>query len=546
MSFLPSIYNRLPERQTVVNDNKSYELVEAPPSSNAEPRLLCAKCRGCYLPPSVHSSFVASGRFEPNSPPPVTTLGTYTRAAPGLDLTRFGIEPNPGPGKAPPAVVQRPIFERAIVRAIDETPHAVKDAVNSAGNTIGKGHAKRVDSFGKALTAGVERTADSISKLLRLRSRQTNAEKNAWAAVNSKPSYPPIPAYLVGVEPNPGPTNKKKSGAQKQKQKQPVHPKVQLSKALFAPAAESQSYHGRQPKITHTKDGVTIAHTERLASVTGTTTFSVNAYTMQPGMSQIFQWLRTQSTGWEKYKWTKLIFHYVPRTGSGTNGSVMMAFDYDVYDAVPSGESVMASYENYSDDACWKTQHLRVDMKHSPELFIRGGPIATADLKTYDFGNLFLGTNDGTAVTWGKVYVEYEVKFFSQQATIATYVGGAVAEGGGGVTPTFPFGLVPFINSGSILVSVAADVITLTNMFPGQKYLVTIYVGGTVITDVVGTGNIGGSMNVLPSMPVINSASTRLVKHWQLIPGLASGTITMAPAASTITFCQCTISPCNF
>lgn len=40
---------------------------------------------------------------------------------------------------------------------------------------------------------------------------------------------------------------------------------------------------------------------------------------------------------------------------------------------------------------------------------------ANLDVKTYDAGNFFVCTTDGTAVNWGKLWVEYDVDLYVPQ-----------------------------------------------------------------------------------------------------------------------------------
>jgi len=51
-----------------------------------------------------------------------------------------------------------------------------------------------------------------------------------------------------------------------------------------------------------------------------------------------------------------------------------------------------------------------------PKKFVRtAGLAANLDVKTYDAGTLFVGTIDGTAVNWGKLWVEYDITLYTPQ-----------------------------------------------------------------------------------------------------------------------------------
>jgi hypothetical protein len=137
-------------------------------------------------------------------------------------------------------------------------------------------------------------------------------------------------------------------------------------------------------------------------------------------MSNTFPWLSIQSQAWERYRFNSLKFEYFTRTGSGTPGSVMLVPDYDPADSAPISEQVASSYEDVVEDAPWKDMccSLKPSSLHAlgPSKFIRSGTLlANLDIKTYDSGNLFVCTVDGTAVNWGKLWVEYDVTLMTPQ-----------------------------------------------------------------------------------------------------------------------------------
>jgi hypothetical protein len=92
--------------------------------------------------------------------------------------------------------------------------------------------------------------------------------------------------------------------------------------------------------------------------------------------------------------------------------------DYDASDVAPTDEFSESSYKDLAEDAPWKC--IRCTMPNSrlhPEgkrKFIRYGAI-TGDVKTYDAGNLFVTTTDGTAVSWAKLWIHYDVTLYTPQ-----------------------------------------------------------------------------------------------------------------------------------
>lgn len=187
-------------------------------------------------------------------------------------------------------------------------------------------------------------------------------------------------------------------------------------------AAYASGQKSSAPRINATRDTNRIVHRELIASVSGTTAYTVaNSFPLNPGMAVTFPWLSSQAICWEQYKFNKLEFKYYTRTGTGTPGSVMLVPDYDAADPAPISEQIASSYEDVSEDAPWKDISclLRPSAMHQPgpRKFVRQNPSFSGglDIKTYDSGNLFLCTTDGTAVSWGKLWVEYDVSFFIPQ-----------------------------------------------------------------------------------------------------------------------------------
>jgi hypothetical protein len=207
---------------------------------------------------------------------------------------------------------------------------------------------------------------------------------------------------------------------------------------------------------------------------------------------------------WEEYQFSKLRFCYETRTGSNTPGSVIQAIDYDAADAAPTSEQVISSYQGAVEGAPWLPQ-ICCDARGSSlsgftkRRYLRTAALAAnQDIKTYDVGNFFLAIVDGTAVGWGKLYVEYDVTFFIPQLPAngpLVILGGNIVGGGGGLSGANPFGNVPVPDPQSAGISMDGTS-TLTLATPGT-YL--------VVYDVVGTGITAIAAPVLVGCTVINA-----------------------------------------
>lgn len=186
-------------------------------------------------------------------------------------------------------------------------------------------------------------------------------------------------------------------------------------------AAYATGQRQKAPRITSAKNSVRIRHRELVASIVGTTAFTVaSSLPLNPGLGASFPWLSTQAQAWERYRFNSLKFEYYTRTGSDVPGSVIMVPDYDAADSPPLTEQIASSYEDAVEDAPWKDQccPLKPSSLHAlgPSKFVRTGTLpANLDIKTYDSGNFFVCTLDGTAVNWGKLWVEYDVTLMTPQ-----------------------------------------------------------------------------------------------------------------------------------
>jgi len=279
---------------------------------------------------------------------------------------------------------------------------------------------------------------------------------------------------------------------------QPKGPGIQTSVA----AAYATGQGTQAPLIQASRDQARIVHRELIASVTGSSSFAVPlSFSLNPGLAATFPWLSSQAQAWETYKFNRLRFCYYTRTGSNVPGSVMLVPDYDAADAAPSSEQIASSYEDVAEDAPWKDicHELRPSSMFSmgPRKFIRTGPVpAGTDIKTYDAGQEFVCTTDGTAVNWGKLWVEYDVTLFTPQLPSGGSLfnaGASVASGGGSVSNAAIFGAVPVVVGDNVAVTAAAN--TVTFQTPGT-YLAVLDGVGTLSNIIVTTGTAAATLSL--------------------------------------------------
>jgi hypothetical protein len=316
---------------------------------------------------------------------------------------------------------------------------------------------------------------------------------------------------------------------------------MQIGNAVAA--AYSRGFTQSEPKISALRDRSRIKHKELLGNVTGSTSFAIsNQFSLNPGLSASFPWLSTQAIGWENYRFHALRFCYLPRTGTNVPGSVILAPDYDASDSAPTSEMYMTTYAEMREDAVWKeilvTLRPAAMFSVGPTKFVRNNAsnIGTSDIRLYDAGNLFVGTVDGTAVNWGKIYVEYDVEFFTPQTppsgiNFASYWYDTQT---GAVTAT-PFGTTASVQTGSLPFSV------LTNT-GGVGVITTTQAGTYDITWTVDTSGTSTPSNPTTSgvfsnfetvgYEITGSGSTKSAVHIFGVVLPAGGTVTFG---STIT-----------
>lgn len=232
-----------------------------------------------------------------------------------------------------------------------------------------------------------------------------------------------------------------------------------------------------------------------VASIVGTSAYNIsssNTFALNPGISATFPWLSTQAVGWEQYHFNKLKFCYYTRTGSDIPGSVQLIPDYDAADSAPLTEQIASAYEDVREDVPWKDIECMLDSKamhpDGPKKYIRTSSLSpNLDIKTYDVGNFFVATTDGSVVNWGKLWVEYDVVFHTPQLPSGggNQIVSQTIAGGGTVSSAAIFGSAP-VSTGNNVVTAVANTLTFNNV---GFYFVSSQVSGTnpVVTGISGT-----------------------------------------------------------
>lgn len=286
---------------------------------------------------------------------------------------------------------------------------------------------------------------------------------------------------------------------------------------------------------------------EFLQNITGTTLWTLlTTIATNPGLAASFPWLSNMAQGWERYTFKRLCYHYITRTGMTTPGSFLLAPDFDASDSPPSSEQIMSDYTDADECPPFadpEDGHYRfeIDCKKlhrvQKELYVRTGALAAnQDVKLYDGANIYCSTVDGTAVSWGKLWVEYEVEFYQPQIPSGGFAGSGVLLGAGGsLAAATPFGALPTSSGSYALNAAATNVISMTGLSIGQEYAAYVNIGGTVISALSMAVTTGGTLKtgLFGGFP---AAATSGSVSLTFIATASTATLTLSVTATTVTF----------
>jgi hypothetical protein len=177
----------------------------------------------------------------------------------------------------------------------------------------------------------------------------------------------------------------------------------------------------RSARSAREKRVVTHRECERVATVSGSVAFaSVGNYAINPGLSDSFPWLSGVAQHYERYRIDSFLVRFKNLKGTDSDGNIIISFDYDTLDDGPSTAVVQTQSTVYVDGAPWRIFEMPVPTDGTVK-YIRSGPLAGADLKTYDFGRVWVSAEGcGDASDHGYLEFEYVVSLFEKQTSTGT------------------------------------------------------------------------------------------------------------------------------
>jgi hypothetical protein len=208
----------------------------------------------------------------------------------------------------------------------------------------------------------------------------------------------------------------------------------------------------------------------------------------------------------------------------------MLVPDYDAADVAPATEQIASAYRDVEEEVPWVEEFccdLDPQAMHPDgnRKYVRTGPLpANSDIKLNDVANLFVCTTDGTAVNWGKLWVEYECEFFVPQLPPA----GAFNQFGAllGATGTVANPVITPVASGVIPVTISGQNVSLSGLVIGQEYLIGY----------AGTTNSGsGSFGTYVGLTLKSTFQVESVTSFVTVTATAStATFVLTGAVSTV------------
>lgn len=185
------------------------------------------------------------------------------------------------------------------------------------------------------------------------------------------------------------------------------------------------------PYFGNISNGTIIQHREYIQDIvgTGSTAFSLTAYSINPGQAGTFPWLASIASNYEQYELRGCVFQYKSlcsdsTTGAATAlGAITLATDYDSLEG-PFGTKAQMEQSQYctsgkpSDDILHPIE-CAPNRTSIPINYVRTGAVpANADIRLYDMGKFQLALSGIPAASaptgslLGELWVTYEIALY--------------------------------------------------------------------------------------------------------------------------------------
>lgn len=226
--------------------------------------------------------------------------------------------------------------------------------------------------------------------------------------------------------------NNNKQSQQRQQRRKPR----KARKAANRYKKKNQSKNGNPPIAIRSKNTilgptiknvdsqtVRIKHKEFVKAITPNTNqwHLESPVLLNPGLPESFPWLNATARNYESYRIEDFVIEYVPTVPTTTAGSISMFIDYDAADAGPATETEFKNNQGATTVPIWQKMTFRSMKEQLNKAFYsrytRTEPLPdNLDIKTYDFGKLFIATEGATANSKvGDLYLRYDIVLLTPQ-----------------------------------------------------------------------------------------------------------------------------------
>ncbi|QMW68718.1 capsid protein [Crucivirus-224] len=176
--------------------------------------------------------------------------------------------------------------------------------------------------------------------------------------------------------------------------------------------------------INQSHRSVCLRHREFITDITASSAFTINAFDINPGLSDSFPWLSGVANNFEEYMIAGMVYEYKSLSADYTTASsaalgyVAMATQYNPLLPEFTDKVHLENYE-FANSAKPSENFIHpIECKKSlnpvNQLFVRTGAVETgADQRLYDLGKFQIATagNSGSGIL-GELWCTYEIHFF--------------------------------------------------------------------------------------------------------------------------------------
>lgn len=305
--------------------------------------------------------------------------------------------------------------------------------------------------------------------------------------------------------------------------------------------------------------GVMIRRAEYITDIISSSsanTFKIDAYDINPGLENTFQWLSQVASEFDEWVCEGMYFEFRSMSADALNstntalGSVILSCNYNSASPNFTNKQAMENYEGGVSVRPSESVRYFVECARNQtvlnELYVRNGDVPSGqDQRFYDLGTFQIATMgmQGTNVNVGELWVCYQIslrkpKLFSTLGLYQWFYEAIIT----GASPTAPLGLswaatVAAANN-LPLVRTSTTVMTFPYTSVAQAfYLVLSYVGSSaVIVPPVVTGGTGLTVTNRVTSPASGETSVRFCLAYTIyIPGnnlAANNTLTVGGAGT--------------